>query len=558
MWLPGTVAYTGLWINEGTAPDPSRSGVAERGQVGAVSDMSGGEAAAGSSTDYQSPTETIDVRCPADGSVLETISVDPPQRVAEVVARVRRAQPGWEAIGPEGRAHWLGRLRDWILDHQDELDDLMQAESGKVRADAALEAFYLLEAINFWIRRGPRYLADEKVTPHTPVLRTKRAKIVYRPYPVAGIISPWNFPLILSLGDAIPALVAGCATVIKPSELTPLTLRELVRAWREEIGAPDVLDVVHGTGETGGALVDECDFIQFTGSERTGKIVMKRAADTLTPVSLELGGNDPMIVTRGADVERAANAACFGGLMNTGQICLSIERVYVEAPIYDEFVERLRVNVERLRQGTDGRAYAADVGAMTSPAQLEIVSEHVEDARRAGARILAGGRRADRPGDWYEPTLIADADHSMRVMREETFGPVIPVMKVSDAEDALRLANDTPYGLGGAVFAGEGSEGERLARRIEAGTVAVNDLFPVNYGVLDLPMGGWKSSGIGYRHGAVGIRKFCRSESLTLPRFPQPKSEVVWFPYTPRRRGIVRRVYRFMNARGWRQRLGLK
>jgi acyl-CoA reductase-like NAD-dependent aldehyde dehydrogenase len=502
-------------------------------------------------------TETIEVHRPTDGSVLERVPVDSPERVHEVVARVRAAQPAWEEMGFEGRKRWLESLRDWILNHQDELDDRMQEESGKVRADAALEAFYLLDALNFWCDRGSRWLADEIVTPHVPLLRTRRAKIVYRPFPVVGVISPWNFPLILSLGDAIPALVAGCAVVIKPSELTPLTLMDLVRAWKEDLGAPDVLDVVNGTGETGGALVDECDFMHFTGSERTGKIVMKRAADTLTPVSLELGGKDAMIVTSDADIERAANAAAFGGLLNTGQICLSIERVYVEEPIYDEFVEKLKGRVEGVRQGDDGRAYSAEVGAMTSPAQVEIVSDHVEDARRAGARILTGGKRKDQPGDWYEPTLIADADHSMKVMREETFGPVIPVMKVRDRDEAVRLANDTTYGLGGAVFAGDEKEGERIARRVEAGTVAVNDLFPTNYAILGLPMGGWKNSGIGARHGAVGIRKYCRTEAITVPRLPQPKRELLWFPYSARQRGLVRRIYRFFNARGLRNRLGL-
>jgi acyl-CoA reductase-like NAD-dependent aldehyde dehydrogenase len=501
--------------------------------------------------------ETIDVHRPVDGSVLATISVDSPERVGEVVARVRAAQLAWEDLGFEGRRRWLEALRDWILDHQDELDDRMQEESGKVRADSALEAFYLLDAINFWCERGPRWLADEIVPAHVPLLRTRRAKITYRPYPVAGVISPWNFPLILSLGDGIPALVAGSALVFKPSEFTPLTLMELERAWKEDLGAPDVFAVVNGTGETGGALVDACDFIQFTGSERTGKIVMKRAAETLTPLSLELGGKDPMIVTRDADIERAANAACFGGLMNTGQICLSIERVYVEEPVYDEFVDLLRANVEKLRQGADGRTYSTEVGAMTSPKQIEIVSEHVEDARKAGARILTGGRRKEGPGDWYEPTLIADADHSMKVMREETFGPVIPVMKVKDADEAVRMANDTTYGLGGSVFASNAEEGERIARRIEAGTVAVNDLFLTNYSFLGLPMGGWKHSGIGYRHGPAGIRKFCRTESLTVPRLPQPKREFLWFPYSRRQRGFVRRLYRFFNARGLRNRLGL-
>ena len=192
--------------------------------------------------------------------------------------------------------------------------------------------------------------------------------------------------MILSLGDAIPALMAGNAALIKPSELTPLTVMEIVRGWREEVGAPDVLGVVNGMGETGGALVDESDYVQFTGSERTGKIVMKRAADTLTPVSLELGGKDPMIVTRDADIERAVNATAWGGLLNTGQICISIERVYVEEPIYDEFVDKLRAQVETLRQGADGDTYTAELGAMTSPAQVDIVSEQVEDARAAGAR----------------------------------------------------------------------------------------------------------------------------------------------------------------------------
>jgi acyl-CoA reductase-like NAD-dependent aldehyde dehydrogenase len=281
---------------------------------------------------------------------------------------------------------------------------------------------------------------------------------------------------------------------------------------------------------------------------------MKRAAETLTPVSLELGGKDPLIVTRDADLDRAVNATAWGGLMNTGQICISIERVYVEEPIYDEFVDKLKAKVETLRQGADGRAYSAEIGAMTSPAQTEIVAEQVEDAREAGARILTGGRRKEGPGDWYEPTLIADVDHSMKVMREETFGPVIPVMKVADVEHAIELANDTDFGLGSSVFAGDAAEGERIARRLEAGHCNVNDVL-VNYNVLGLPMGGWKNSGIGVRHGAQGIRRFCRTEALTIPRLPQAKSEILWFPYNKRRRSAIRRMYKFLTARGLRNRL---
>jgi acyl-CoA reductase-like NAD-dependent aldehyde dehydrogenase len=432
----------------------------------------------------------------------------------------------------------------------------MQEESGKVRADAALEVPHLCDMINFYAKEGARFLADEEPTPHLLMLRAKRMKVVFRPYPVVGIISPWNFPLILSAGDAIPALFAGAAAVVKPSEITPLCFMELVRAWKEDLGAPDVFDYVNGTGETGGALVDECDFIGFTGSERTGKTVMKRAADTLTPVSLELGGKDPMIVLRDADVERAANAAAFGGLLNSGQICLSVERVYVDEPIYDEFVAKLTERVEGLRQGDDGRRYEHEVGAMTSPAQTEIVSDHVDDARAAGARILTGGRRPKGPGDFYEPTVIADAQPSMKVMREETFGPVIPVMKVDGPEEALRLANDTTYGLGASVFAGDNEEGERIARRIEAGACDVNDVL-AHYNVLEIPMGGWKHSGIGTRHAENGIRKYCRTESITVPRLPTTKSELLWYPYSPRKRGLIGRLYRLFNARGIRNRLGL-
>jgi acyl-CoA reductase-like NAD-dependent aldehyde dehydrogenase len=513
-------------------------------------------AAAGAANGKPAEGESFEVRRPVDGSVIKTVAIDSAEDVAAKVARLRAAQPAWEAIGFAGRRRWLESLRDWILANQDRLDTIMQEEAGKVRADASLEAFYCLEAINFWIDQGPKFLADEVIKPHNPLLRAQRSKIVYRPFGVVGIIAPWNFPVILSLGDALPALMAGNAVVIKPSELTPLTLIEMVRGWSEEVGAPDVLAVVNGMGETGGALVDESDYVQFTGSERTGKVVMKRAAETLTPVSLELGGKDPLIVTRDADIERAANATAWGGLLNTGQICISIERVYVEEPVYDEFVDKLKAKIDSLRQGADGNSYTAEVGAMTSPAQTEIVSEQVEDARAAGARILTGGRRKDGPGDWYEPTLIADADHSMKVMREETFGPVIPVMRVAGVEQAIELANDTSYGLGSSVFAGDPADGERIARRIEAGHCNVNDVL-VNYNVLGLPMGGWKSSGIGVRHGAQGIRRFCRTEALTIPRLPQAKSEPVWFPYSARKRGAVRRLYRFLNARGLRNRLGL-
>ena len=498
----------------------------------------------------------FDVHRPADGSVIRQVPIDPPERVAEVVGRLRSNQPEWEAMGFAGRRRWLERFRDWLIDHEPRLADVMQEETGKVRAEAEAEAPLVSAAINYYAQHGEEFLADETPAPNILPLRVKRLRIVYHPYPVVGVITPWNFPLLLALDDAIPALFAGCAVVIKPSEFTPLSTMEAIRGWKEEVGGPDVLDVVNGLGDTGGALIDDVDFVQFTGSDRTGKVVMKRAADTLTPVSLELGGKDPLIVLRDADLERAANATATGGLLNSGQACTSIERVYVEEPVYDDFVARLTDQVRGLRQGYDGHSHGSEIGAMATPAQVDIVSDHVEDAREKGARVLTGGKRKDEPGDWYEPTVIADVDHSMKVMTDETFGPVIPVMKVRDADEAVRLANDTRYGLSASVFAGTSERGAAIARRIEAGAVNVNDVL-TNFFALGLPMGGWKESGIGFRHGAYGIRKFVRPGSIVVPRVKQGKRDPLWFPYTPARRKIINRLNRMINARGLRNRLGI-
>jgi len=499
--------------------------------------------------------DSIEVHNPATGELIKAIPVDSPEAVAATVARVRANQPEWEAMGIEGRYHWLGKLRDWLLDNEERVLDTMQAETGKVRADAGNEPGYLADLINFYGTRAAGFIGEESVRPHTPLLAAKKLRVQYRPHPVVGIISPWNFPLILSLGDSIPALQAGCAVVIKPSEFTPLGLAEVIEAWKQEIGGPDVFDCVQGVGETGGALVDAVDFVQFTGSDRTGRKVMARAAETLTPVSLELGGKDPMIVLADADLDRAANAAAWGGMMNSGQICMSVERIYVEEPAYDEFLNKLTAEVGRLRQGTDGGGEPKDVGAMTSPRQIEIVADHVDDALASGARALTGGKRAPGPGDFFEPTVLVDVDHSMKVMRDETFGPVVGVMKVRDTEEAIELANDSRYGLSGCVF-GEREHAEQVARRVECGAVNVNDVL-VNYFAMDVPMGGWKQSGIGTRHGEAGIKKYCRSESLVITRFGG-KREPTWYPYTKSRRRLLAPISRFFGARDWRRKLGLR
>jgi len=500
-------------------------------------------------------TVSLTVHNPATGESIAEVAVDSPAAVAATVARVRQNQSEWEAMGIEARYHWLGKLRDWLLDNSERVLDTMQAETGKVRADASNEPTYLADLINFYGTKAAEFIGEESVRPHSPLLAAKKLRVQYRPHPVVGIISPWNFPLVLALGDAIPALQAGAAVVIKPSEFTPLGVAEVVKAWKEDIGGPDVFDCVQGIGETGGALVDAVDFVQFTGSDRTGRKVMARAAETLTPVSLELGGKDPMIVLADADLNRAANAAAWGGMFNSGQVCMSVERIYVEEPAYDDFIAKLTAEVGSLRQGADGRAFGKEIGAMTSPNQIGIVEEHVDDAIAGGARALTGGKRLPGPGDYFEPTVLVDVDHSMKVMRDETFGPVVGVMKVRDAEEALRLANDSRYGLSGSVF-GEKQHAERVARRVECGAINVNDVL-VNYFAMDVPMGGWKESGIGYRHGEPGIKKYCRSESLVITRFGG-KREPTWYPYSRGRRSLVARVAQAFNARDWRRRLGLR
>jgi acyl-CoA reductase-like NAD-dependent aldehyde dehydrogenase len=289
-----------------------------------------------------------------------------------------------------------------------------------------------------------------------------------------------------------------------------------------------VLSVATGGGETGAALIDNVDMIMFTGSTRTGKKVMARAAERLIPVSLELGGKDPMIVLDDADLERAANMAVQWAMSNSGQICMAVERVYVEEPVYDEFVSSVVEKVSRLRQGVPGEPGTVDVGAMTFPPQVEIIDRHVCDAIEKGAQVLVGGKQAPGPGRFYEPTVLTGVDHTMEVMRDETFGPVLPIMKVRDADEAVRLANDTRYGLNSSVFTKDLEKGERIARRLEAGNACVNDAL-MNYLAQEAPFGGTGESGLGSRHGPQGIRKYASQQTILVTRFGA-KREPTMFP----------------------------
>ena len=481
----------------------------------------------------------IAVENPATGEVIAHVPDMDAEQVAALVRTARAAQPGWEALGFEGRGRILRRMQKWVVDNSERIIRTVVSETGKAYEDAQITDWaYGASAFGFWAKEAEGYLADEKVKSASPLLKGKKLILRHRPLGVIGVIGPWNYPLTNSVGDCIPAMAAGNTVVLKPSEITPLT-SQVIAEGLKECGLPDgVFNVATGRGATGAALIDHVDMIMFTGSTATGKKVMAKAAETLTPVSLELGGKDPMVVLSDADVERAANHAVYYSMLNGGQTCISVERVYAEAPIYDAFVAKVTEKARKLRQGVPTGDGAVDVGSLAK-----------------GARAVVGGKRGlgghpTQPGYWFEPTVLVDVDHTMECMTEETFGPTLPIMKVADAEEAIRLANDSPYGLAASVFSKDVASGEAVARRIEAGAVCVNDAV-INYTALELPMGGAKASGMGSRHGAGGIRKFTQQQALLVSRF-HPKREIHMYPYKAGMTGRLRKVFGFLYGRGKR------
>jgi acyl-CoA reductase-like NAD-dependent aldehyde dehydrogenase len=497
------------------------------------------------------------VYCPADGRLVGSVADMGAAEVAAIAAELRRAQPAWEALGPGGRARHLLAWLDWIFDNEARILEMVQAESGKSSGDTKIETLVAAEVINYYAKHGAEFLAPRNVKPHNAAGAAKRLRLYRRPYQLVGQIFPWNYPLGMPMMDVPPALMAGAAVICKPSEVTPLGWRECVRGWNEEIGAPPVLACVTGAGEAGAAVLDEVDMIMFTGSERTGRAVAIRAAERLIPCSLELGGKDAMLVLDDADIERAVGGAVWGGLFNAGQSCIAVERVYVQEPVYDEFVSKLTAKVNDLRTGMDEMdTYETEFGALANDRQMEIVERHVQDALDKGARALTGGKRAER-GLFYPPTVLVDVDHTMDCMREETFGPTLPVMKVASEEEAISLANDSRYGLSGSVYTADSERGERVAQRLETGSVSVNNAMATIF-QFPLPFGGWKQSGIGTRFGgAEGILKYCRQQAITTERLSL-QSEIHWYPYSKRRGKLQERLVRMLGANDWRRRLGGK
>ncbi|HEX9146365.1 MAG TPA: succinic semialdehyde dehydrogenase [Candidatus Binatia bacterium] len=496
---------------------------------------------------------TISVRNPATLAHVAQLPVTAPAEIANAAARAREAQSLWLTTGFAERAKLLYRFRDLLIDEQERLADIVTSETGKPRAEVfGNELFYLCDVIGFWAKNGQEFLRPKKIRPHLFMFKTKKVFSSYAPLGVIGIISPWNFPLVLTAGDAVPALMAGNAVIIKPSELTPLTAVFVVEL-AQKAGFPDnLLQTVIGGAETGQALIDHVDMIAFTGSVEVGKLVARRAAERLIPVSLELGGKDPAIVLKDADLERAANACVWGALVNSGQVCTSIERIYVEESVYETFVAKVVERVRALRQGASHED--VELGSMSSEEQFNKVKAQVSEAIARGAKVLTGGRSNPKfSGFFYEPTVLVDVNQDMSVVRDETFGPVIPILKVRDAAEAVRMANDSRYGLDACVFTRDTQKAARIADMLHTGTVCINDGL-VNYIIPDAPMGGIKDSGFSRRHGAEGIRKFCRQKTIVIDRFGL-KSDFPWFPASRKKTEQIRRLISLLWRSGWKNKI---
>lgn len=512
---------------------------------------------ANANNDHTARAATLQVFSPATGSLVDTLTVDQRADVMRKAAALRQEQPEWEQLGPRARGEWLLTWLDWIMDHEEHLTELIQAETGKSWGDAAFEPSTAIDVVKYVARNAAHWMADQHPRAHSPAFALKRLTVRLQPYQLVGVILPWNMPLGMPMLDIPFALAAGAAVLSKPSEVTPLAWSEAVRGWREEIKAPLVLDAAIGAGETGAAVVDAVDMVQFTGSTRTGRAIGVRAAERLIPCSLELGGKDAMVVLDDADIDRAAKAAVWGSMFNSGQACISVERAYVHDRVYDEFVEKVVTQVGQLRQGTDSdKSLTKDLGALATLTQLDIVRRHVEDAVQKGARVLTGGSRLEGQGTYFSPTVLTDVDHTMDCVREETFGPILPIVRIRSDDEAVQMANDSDYGLAGSVWTRNRARGYSVASKMQTGGVSINNVLA---GVFQLPMpfGGWKNSGLGARHGgAAGLRKYCRPQSIVAERISLP-SELYWYPYRAFRTRVMSVGIRLLGMRDWKRKLGL-
>lgn len=461
------------------------------------------------------PTRTIDEVF--TGKPLTTIPVGTAEDVDAAFAEARAAQTDWAKRPVSERIDVIRRYRDLVVDNREFLMDLLQAEAGKARWAAQEEIVDLMANANYYVRVSAGLLKPRKVQSLLPAIG--KTTVGYQPKGVVGVISPWNYPMTLTASDSVPALVAGNAVVLKPDSQTPycaLACAELLY----QAGLPRALyAVVPGPGNVvGTAITENCDYLMFTGSSATGSRLAEHAGRRLIGFSAELGGKNAMIVARGANLDKVAKAATRACFSNAGQLCISIERIYVEKDVADDFTRKFGDAVRNMKLG-GAYDFSVDMGSLISAGQLETVTDHVEDAKAKGAKVIAGGEpRPDIGPLFYEPTVLTDVTPEMECAANETFGPLVSIYPVADVDEAVDKANDTEYGLNASVWAGSTAEGQRIASRLRSGTVNVNEGYAFAWGSLSAPMGGMGISGVGRRHGPEGLLKYAESQTVATAR----------------------------------------
>ena len=476
---------------------------------------------------------TITIRNPATQEMVGTVPIFSASEIAAAVERAGAAQEQWARTPIGDRLKVIRRFQSLLCEQKEAVAAVITREAGKPLAEAlSTEILVVLDAAQYLLNHAAEFLLPERVPHGNPVMKLKKGVLLREPYGVIGIISPWNYPFSLPSIQTLTALVTGNAVVLKPSEFTPFSSLELQRLLRQAGLDDDLMQVVTGEGPAGSALLQaNIGKMVFTGSVATGRKVAQSAAAKLLPIVLELGGKDPMIVLEDADVNVASSAAVWGAFMNSGQTCLSVERCYVHNSIYQKFLDACVAKAGRLRQGS-GESGAADLGPMIHERQLETVQRHVDDAIARGARLLLGGKPSRELGpNFFQPTILADVTHDMDLMREETFGPVLPVCSFSSEDEAVALANDSEFGLAASIWTRDKRRGEALARRIHAGTVMVNDVVAC-FGISEAPHGGVRMSGIGRTHGRYGLEEMVWPKYVDSDRMPQMK-KLWWYGYGP-------------------------
>ncbi|MFZ5478760.1 MAG: aldehyde dehydrogenase family protein [Myxococcota bacterium] len=495
------------------------------------------------------------IHSPASGAFVGEVPISSPDDVRAAVARARVAQAEWAKRSIAQRCEVLRDVRAAVLARADEIVDICARENGKPRQEGLLhEVMAPLELLTYFTEEAERILAPQPIPMH--LLKHRASYLHYAPRGVVGLIGPWNFPHNIPFGGAAMALLAGNAAVIKPSEFTPLVAQTVHRIWMDAGVPRDLVQVVYGYGDVGAALIGEVDMIEFTGSVATGRKVAVACAERLIPCVLELGGKAPALVLHDANVERALHAVTWGGLANAGQVCASVERLLVHEKVYDALVPRLVEKVKALRTGDAAAGADIDVGPLVNERQRDIVERLVNDALRKGAKAACGGKRVDGPGLFYEPTVLVDVTPDMDIVNKETFGPVIPVMKMGDEEAMIAEANRSHLGLLAYVFTKDGARGQRVAERIRAGTVMVNDVI-ASHAMAETPWGGVKQSGIGHTHSDEGLRHMCEARHVNYDLLPWLHRELWWYPYASKDVERFKKALALLFGRGVGERIRL-